>query len=181
MHTSVFKIPSGRRFGSIAIYAHAHQYAQNTVRQTVWKHCCLNTCTPACSKYRQADVLETSLYKQMHTSMFKIPSGRRFGDLALIFGLSLRAQNAVRQVFYVKNLPLRGVRSWPRGPPSPGCTHYPNHKICPVRSFSGTSPCIFRPASGIGFRPATPAGFISPKSLSRVLEFLFYMWCRSFR
>ena len=117
----------------------------------------------------------------MHTSMFKIPSGTHFGDLALIFGLSLRAQNAVRQVFYVKNFPLRGVRSWPRGPPSPACTHYPNHKICPVRSFSGTSPCIFRPASGIGFRPATPAGFTSPKSLSRVLEFLFYMWCRNSR
>ena len=122
MHTSVFKIPSGRRFGSIAIYAHAHQYVQNTVRQTVWKHCCLNTCTPACSKYRQADVLETSLYKQMHTSMFKIPSGRRFGDLALIFGLSLRAQNAVRQVFYVKksSAPRRALMA---ARPAESCVH----------------------------------------------------------
>ena len=57
----------------------------------------------------------------------------------------------------------------------------PEALICPVRSFSDTSPCISRPLSGFGFRPAAAARFTSPKSLARVLEFLFYLWCRSFR
>ena len=38
---------------------------------------------PTFPKYRQADVLETLLYKQMHINMLKTPSGRRFENLAI--------------------------------------------------------------------------------------------------
>ena len=38
---------------------------------------------PTFPKYRQADVLETLLYEQMHSNMLKTPSGRRFGSLAI--------------------------------------------------------------------------------------------------
>ena len=100
MHTNVLKIPAGRRLGCLDILTNAHKYAQDTCRQMVWRSCYINKCTPICSKYLQAYVLETWVYKHMHTNMLKIPSGRRFGDLAILTKTHKYDQNTCRQTFW---------------------------------------------------------------------------------
>ena len=112
MHTNVLKIPAGRRLGCLDILTNAHKYAQDTCRQMVWRPCYINTCTPICSKYLQADVLEILLYKQMHTNMLKIPAGIRFGDMGIQTHAHQYAQNTVRQTFWRPGYINKNTQVW---------------------------------------------------------------------
>ena len=132
----------------------------------------MNKCTPICSKHRQADVLETLLYTRMHTNMLKIPSGRRFGDFDLIFGLSLRAQNAVRQVFYVKMFRSAACAHGREARRVLGAFITRNTTSVPLVPFRVHSRVSSAPLPGLAFARPHPLRFTSPKSLFRGSKFL---------
>ena len=93
LYTHMCKPPAGARFGSIAIHAHAHPFAQHTCRHTVWRHCYTHTCPPMCSKHLQAHCLEALLYTRVPINFINAPAGTRSGGIAT-HGC---AQNACRQ------------------------------------------------------------------------------------
>ena len=124
MQTNMLKIPSGRRFGDLPVYTNAHQYVQNTVRQTFWRPSCINKCRPICSKYRQADCV------------LRMLAGRCFGSQrrGLRPPLSYEAL-ALRAPCPTKPLPYEAPAL--RGP----CPTRP----LPYEALALRGPCLTRP------------------------------------